>query len=795
MTHAPAASGRPRWRLVSQFLLRRAGFPFALIDEVACPRAAAAAARAVEARDAAEVLRREMLSLFRAAVTGAAGDRVALKALSRWRKRVGADEDAVEVPAGTWPDPLLAGHLAWRVARAAVSDAEAELARALTDEIPVARSALRRFAHRDDVKMALFLLSPGLLDTVGTQLDRAPSPTPDAGERALERRLYMYLQRLCAKNETTSSFGPLTYGSISDAATGIERGAETPSGISRREVFCAFWAAAELARAASADPELRTSLPPRRMPAATITPSGVRGAKQTLALDERGRQLASLIDGERTQAELAQACGMALADAERVLAELYKIGFALHDLEPCSTTAYPLADVIARLPSGGAGDRWRQTLLAFKQLIESFGAATLDERHEILANAEREFTTITGNPARRGAGSVYADRSLLYEDCLGDQHPCRMSVADAQRLESAIAPALDLGAAYGELRHRAIRKLTAEVVAERGGELGFLELASALDEAARAGRIEPMFDEARQLRERLCELVQDRTQGVARLTPADVMALVPPTTGRFASPDIMLEGHGDRYVIGEVHPYVFAWGSQGHFAPDPEAFHRPFLADLTPWGGKDAIATVLRRRRHKGLVTEEFPGRFIEVTGHASRDRSRCTSIGDLRVVSGVDGPVLMSPHGPLVLYAGEQDHLHLRAFAPPPVEIPPVRLGVHTPRIEIGSLVYQRERWDLPKDSVPELGSARGAALWLALAACRRRHGWPRHVFALGADEPKPMCLDLESPFAAEVLQQLAAKGAVGMSEMLPAPASLWLQRSAGQFTSELRLALVRES
>jgi hypothetical protein len=70
----------------------------------------------------------------------------------------------------------------------------------------------------------------------------------------------------------------------------------------------------------------------------------------------------------------------------------------------------------------------------------------------------------------------------------------------------------------------------------------------------------------------------------------------------------------------------------------------------------------------------------------------------------------------------------------------------------------------------------------------------WPRFVFIGSPSEPKPMCLDLEVPFALSHLQRLARLGKITLVEMLPAPDGLWLSRRSGKHTSEWRIGMVRD-
>ena len=728
----------------------------------------------------------------------------AMKALSKWRKKVGSDADVV-APVGAWSPALVAGFDAWRTLRGTLAQALAAVDQALAEELPVARGRLREIVQRPLVRLAMYLLSPDMVDAMEGELAKKPSPTPDAGERALERRLYAFVQRLASKNETTSYFGPVTYGGVDASATGpLTVGPETPTGITRREVFCSFWAAAEIARAAAVDPALRPALAPRRIPVARITDGAAFGPDGKPAeLDALAQRLFARIDGLKALPALAAAVEAPLADVERALIGLEKRGFARRDLEPSSTTAYPLRSVLAQLPQTPAAEPWRARIARFEDALARFGQAPdVAARRAASNDAEALFTEVTGKPARRGAGTMYADRTVLYEDCLGDQLPVVMAPSEATRLSAALDPVLELGAKNGMLRRQAVATLAATTLdAMGGGPVPFGKFAEAIDARVQAGELDVLLAPARALREKVAALATALSDGrIARVPAERLRELLPPgTVGRFASPDVMLlaeAGKPHRYVIGEVHPYAYAWGSQNQFATDMAGLQAAFKADLGPWGGPSRLAVVLRRRRHKGLVSEQFPGTFIEVTGRSVDDPARRVAFGDLVVGRDADGrPELRGPNGPLTLYVGEDDHPHLRAFAPSQCEMPPIRTGAHTPRIEVGDVVYQRERWDLDQDALAAVIHAEGpAALAREIALARARLGWPRYVFALSPAEPKPICLDLDVPFAQAHLQRLIGLGRLGLSEMLPGPGKLWLERSAGGHTSELRMALVRD-
>jgi len=365
--------------------------------------------------------------------------------------------------------------------------------------------------------------------------------------------------------------------------------------------------------------------------------------------------------------------------------------------------------------------------------------------------------------------------------------------------ETGLGPVLDACAAFGLLRWQAIRATATEVLTEAGGTLSLLDFADRMAEArpgpAARERWACVDDWAERYRSLVGAALVD---GQAQLTGEDLSDLAEPLPDSlFVSPDLLIEGSAERgqMVLGEIHPYVYAWGSQGRFVEDPEALAAAF-DDLDPWGGADRIATVVRRRQHKGLVAEWFPGRFVEITSRATSDLARRLPVDSLNVTTGPDGPQLLTREGiSLVLYSGEEDHPHLQALSPPAGSLPKIRVGDRNPRVLVGRVVVQRAAWRIDRDTGRDLGAACGDEVRLALAVTRLRHasGWPQFLFALAADEPKPICLDLDAPVAWDVLARLAARGPLELVEMRPGPEDLLVRRSGHRYTSEFRVAMFR--
>src|SRR5438045_3258624 len=88
--------------------------------------------------------------------------------------------------------------------------------------------------------------------------DSGALPPRNKSARAHERHLLLYLQRVAAKNDSLSAFGPEGWGTVEGDAAGI---ALSPRpGIAARETFLERWTAHGVAVAINADPETRAEL-------------------------------------------------------------------------------------------------------------------------------------------------------------------------------------------------------------------------------------------------------------------------------------------------------------------------------------------------------------------------------------------------------------------------------------------------------------------------------------------------------------------------------------------------------
>lgn len=187
----------------------------------------------------------------------------------------------------------------------------------------------------------------------------------------------------------------------------------------------------------------------------------------------------------------------------------------------------------------------------------------------------------------------------------------------------------------------------------------------------------------------------------------------------------------------------------------------------------------------------------------ATEPRADSVRIGDCRVGVGSDGrPALHDGDGAQLALFPEYEDAYpdmrmLRAVALPGMDKRPIRLSTMTPRITIGGLVHQRQRWDLTAGDLPRWGVPAGS-FGEYLAAWRWKTEWkmPDQVFVRLPGEEKPMFLDFRSPLSVDTFLRAAAGcDRLSLDEMLPGFDDLWLEIAGERYCCELRLTAFRDS
>src|SRR5205823_4653007 len=255
-----AASVSSAYRIASPFLIRLAGVPFDVIEELATPNVFAAARRLLAWENELGQVKNTALEFVTRRNSGLNSEEFAA-----WRIAIRRDK----IPDQKIPQQLQEYS---RVAIAA-RQAHSQLEHQLEGELTGARRALLQTSQR--ILPHYLVFGSGdvhhLIDHSGAEL-----PPRNSRNRERERHLLLYLQRIAAKNDTFGEFGPSAWGSA------IQSGSlnfEPRPGIARREVFLERWTAHALTAAINSDPQTFLERRPR------LNPNGILSDNRLIFVD------------------------------------------------------------------------------------------------------------------------------------------------------------------------------------------------------------------------------------------------------------------------------------------------------------------------------------------------------------------------------------------------------------------------------------------------------------------------------------------------------------------------------
>ena len=835
------------WTVVRDAVVRLAGFPFAQLSRLAAPGAAREARRYLEAHAAALAAHATAYqSLLAVPLAEERAARQAQRDFQRWFfKRSPSTLRAQWEAAGhatrpaPEPPPLpatLPAHVREEIdlAQAAIAALEQAWAAAsdrAAAELVEARRALRELVAQPRVRGAILLLSPQAL----AGIDALKEAASGSKQRARERAAVMFLQRLFAKNETHSYFGPTAPVRVSPQDTLSARlDSFVPA---TRVVRLSHWAAVELCQVAARLEALKPHRRVRRNPSASLSDEVVEWDLATKSATDawsfsvtrkRARlepePLKILAAAEdRSLSEIAERTGLSVDDVAEWIDLLASSGLVEVGFLPGSGAIEPLGvldEVLARCADDSQVAGFRASLGRLRDEVQSFANADPDARPALLDSLGRDYQALTGSSPTRNAGQLYADRALISEDCRAD---CA-ELALPERLLRDHARALAAISALSTLRLEARRADVRSWFQARFGEGRPVRFA----EVERAAEKEHLLDkpagdsEPSRVLRRLADHLASKVApgpGVVELSADELLARaeLAPSGGFYFPVDLLLAAgaSGPTLVVGEVqygfilaHDFMvetFFPEERARFRRSAEAMIRelaqglPVAEGVQPHGGK----TDLRRP----LFDYEL---LVDVQGARSQlPEERVIHLADVTVTLREGRFHFSSPRVEAFIPVMRLGcHALLQAMAPIaagmayPDAFPPPGLFSQevlddSPRIVIDGVVARRRTRVVRREEVVDALSKQGAALLVDAEALRSRLGMPRHAFVKVEGERKPVLFDPESPLLLEALRHLVEAAAAGaritFSEMLPGPSELVVEGPEGAHTSELRTCFYR--
>lgn len=753
------------WTMVPHCLVRSAAFPVA---DLAKLRMAGTAAAARTLRDAEQSVRDLATERgWSAEATDRVLERLASGAPVRARDRAGSD-------------------LVARYRRA-----RHDLAAAAAAERVSAEKWLREFVRTERVREVLALTNPGLL----RDLDRG------RWNDRLRCQSASYVQRLAAKNETTSFFGPISYGIVETAGEDrLELRWPGPQRLTGRRAHLAAWVVETLVRAVAFAAPVAPWLVLRRRPGIPVG---------DLTLDGVAARLLATVDGRATLRALAGRLRTTVGELVTAAESLVDAGLATHQLQPPATAPDPLLFMIGRLaylPSAGR-ERVLAVLAALAELRDGFSSDSVAGKLARYDAVVRAVTCLAGDRPAGGAGAAagrsragqfYADRLALREECAGAL-ALAVRGLPARRLVDVATPALEFLARVATRRRNLARKLLARQLGVRRVPLWRL--------AAKLGDQPPPPDRAL-----LAALAAAVPAGVAEWDLAGAGLgdlLAEPAGGVVCSVDLMIVASDLRswqsgdydLVLADVHDTALLTDWSLQFHADPEAVRAAtHLATARAMGGRPVVCVMSGRRT--GIPPLEPPTCLVELGTVAGQANPWRVGLDDLEVVSDGQRVQLVSRtlDSEVELYNGELDNLVQTAFGSLRLGGADFRFAPCTPRLRVGPAVVQRRRWQVPVADLRSLRppAADDAETLLRASRVWHRYDLPDEVYAILPGERKPMYTTADSPYLLRALARRAerATGQALVSEAFPPPDRLWLSAPDGTtYTSELRCVFVRSS
>lgn len=818
---APGDVQASSWHALSHFVIRKAGFPFDWLEQLATPVCLEVTDRLLAKQQAWLAHRTQLLqTVFPESVREAyqAHRRDQLRALTRLRRKVGrgtlksahlAQYEAV------LPIPLHTQIQHFCASMQELKENTAQAEQLFQQQYALGQQQLRTYIEDSLFQEALFLSNPDMYrNSILSLLQQRDLPL----NGSLERKLWAYLQRFCGKNDTASFFGPLNYGQVVPEQEEPVRIVRSKGKYQRREAFLSFWVVNRLAKLMSTEPEIKRYLCPRLHPQCFWHETTVYSVAHDRHIHLNRVQQAILhhANGSTTIQEIADHIHLSVTEVASMIEKMVAAKILICHIEVPSTIFRPLTALMQRtldLPdTWPQKQHWLALLQQFEHLRQDFTQAALPERQKILALIDTLYLSTTHEPPRRNAGGTYADRTPIYEECLGTLETFQMSEAFFTTLLQRLAAVLDLSAGYGTLLGKHYQAVGRDLFSELSPDhlpIPYIRFIQEMQKKQRSTPAFPMNEELEDFRAAFTQLVQQRSDGSrACLTATDIQQLLARITQIphcHISPDIMLAASNEenlrqgnyQVVLGESHQVIYVWGSQLYFyerRAEAEAEIQEHLRHMPEY---DAIATILNERQHKGLLYEAFPGTFIEVYATPSAQIMQRVALRDLEVALVEEQLVLRHIHTkiPLRIYTAGDEQMHLWAFAFPRAMSLPVAFPGHTPRIEIGGTIYQRETWRLASTEWgKDVLSVTSLELMLRSQQIRQRYNIPRYVYIHVSSEPKPFFLDFANIFSLNHFRHLLLHNAeVKLTEMLPAPNDLWMSEQDGQYCCEFRLTACR--
>jgi hypothetical protein len=637
-----------------------------------------------------------------------------------------------------------------------------ELARSLEMEIASVRAKLWN-AARTVLAPYLVFAGDGVRELLAHLLDTSRPENlirrnSRAGDR--ERHLLLYLQRIAAKNDTFSEFGPSAWGKISENIPGVTLAPE--SGTAEREGFLERWTAHAIAAAINADPE--NSNPKLVVPA--LEPHAVRvlldDVKNWQPSEARQKWLSTL--EELVELPLKFAAAADIQDRQSILNQ-------------------------ARIGLQSIGAESKQSDRSLYTATNPIGEECFRECHFEINESLIDEVTVQAEPwidLWRDSYAFIASRVAAGLRGIMEKAGAKSGVMPLPEfLQACEAAKLSLtGPGLVALSVMAFQEV----------------------KAAFRKRLQPHVDLSQyELTAEDCHVVRDNFD-----YPKFDEYTYPSADLQLAATSTEAIARGDyQWILAELHPPIAMLHHCMYWScPDKEVLSRAL-----------ASTTFGRPNFHFGFFAADFTAhttvRLFEALPELSTFVAPQRAHPKWKKIPPTDAEVYIDEATGDVCVRKIDNHEHLGSFARAwviPLGFHPFQFGIapHTPRLHCGKVIVQRRSWTVKAEElIPGNYTGVSTQLVLAIEKLRAERNLPRFIFirpteqalrrsgAEGRDkDTKPVFVDLESYLFLEIFHRWLMKaGEIEVTEMLPDPEHLLWKEPDGRHSFELRTLIVPRS
>jgi len=639
---------------------------------------------------------------------------------------------------------------------------EKGLAITLHDELDAARRSLLGSA-RTILPRYLIFGAEGMRDRISSLLEINPDaalPARNSRSRERERHLVLYLQRIAAKNDTFSEFGPSGWGKIGKNVSGV--GLKPEPGIAKREAFLERWTAHAVAAAINADPE--NSNPKLTVPA--LEPHAVE-----ILLEDVKNWLPSP----------ARDKWLSILEALVVLPQKFVATTDTQDRQSILDEAQTSLQSIGAAPKHG--DRFLYAASnpigeeCFRECHFEINESLIDE---VVTLAEPWIDLWRDSYAFIASRVAAGLRGIMERD--GAKSGVMPLPEFLQACEAAKLPLTGPG-------------LVALAV------MAFQEVKGAFRK-----RLQPYVDLSEyELTAGDCHVVRDNFD-----YPKFDEYTYPSADLQLAATSIEAIERGDyQWILAELHPPIAMLHHCMYWScPDKETLSR-------------ALASTIfgRPNFHFGFFAADFTAhttvRLFDAIPELANFVAPQRGHPKWKKTSPADAEVYIDETTGDVCVRRIDNHEHLGSFARAwviPLGFHPFQFGMapHTPRLRCGKVIVQRRSWTVKADDlIPGNYTGVSNQLVVAVEKLRAERNLPRFIYirpteqalrrsgAEGRDkDTKPVFVDLESYLFLEIFHRWLIKaGEIEVTEMLPDPEHLFWKESNGRHSFELRTLIVPRS